>query len=119
MEKLNQDAEPEVTGSNEVLTAISILAEEYDLDPETIAAAMRRAVALECKPTDLEADDLPVDRQNGKSESPGSERKHARNRLSLNRGLTLAQFECGGSLFNEARKAASPISASQRPASTA
>lgn len=119
MEKLNQDAEPEVTRSNEVLAAISILAEEYDVDPEAIVAAMRRAVALECRPSDLEADDLPLDRESPDRESPGSVRTHVRSVPSVDRSLTLTQFECTGALFNEARKTASPTSASQKSECTA
>jgi len=96
----NGKAEPEVTWANNVLAAMSLLAREYDVDPETVASAMRRAVALERRPSDLGVDDLPLDLE---SFDHGSQSSVRTPMSRLGYGLTFKQFECMGELMKEAR----------------
>jgi len=69
--------------SREVLAAITTLAEEYNVDPQTITGAVEQAV--DHKPTD----------------SQGSDVFQVPRMASLNRGVALTQFECTGDVFTE------------------
>jgi len=100
---LDDNPEPEVTWANNVVAARALLAREYKVDPETVASAMRRAVALERKASDLEADDLFLDVEGFDLSCQGSARTHMRARHSLGPGLTLTQFECMGTLMSDAQ----------------